>query len=181
MDKAREKRLRRIAKWYRLDLLFLVLSLGLAGFGLYGWYTSFFRPEPGDLRLYSGRIEDVSQIRSRYGRVTGIRFHLESVGSELGYFDFYPSFEVAEGCLVEGASVTVGLAEPKSDIWRLICRGRIVSDIDSIAQARRENGRWGLYLAIGFGLASVFWIWRILSESQGSERVPRKAGKKPAV
>jgi len=181
MDRVSKKRLRTITKWHRLDLLLLVLSLAIIFIALRGWYTSFDRPNPGDLHRYSGAIQSVSLIQNRHGRTTSIRFRFEAAGPELRYFAFYPSFELAKGCLVRDAPVTVGVTGPSSDIWELSCRRRSISDIDSMAQAKLKNGRAGLYLAMGFGLISLFWIWRILSGLAIPDRVPRKAKKGQAA
>jgi hypothetical protein len=167
-------------------VLFLLLSLGIAGLSLHAWYTALHgpRPQPGDLRLYSGVVESVSHGHNKYGGVTGIRFRIEAADPEFSYADFYPSFELAKSCVVRGASVTVGVTTPSSDVWQLSCHDKMVSDINSTAQARLANGRAGRNVGIGFGLLGVFWAWLILSgravakkASWKKKKVPRNSDK----
>jgi len=116
--------------------------------------------------------------------VTGIRFRIEAADPEFSYANFYPSFDLAQNCLVRGASVTVGVTTPSSDVWQLSCRDKMVSEIGSTAQARLGNGRAGRNVGIGFGLSGVIWAWLILSgrtvatkASWKKKKVPRNSGK----
>jgi len=156
-------------------LLLLAGWLGMTALALAGWCNSLHPPpRPGELRRLSGSVSSVRRGRGRYGRVSDLHFRLAAAGPELDYVSFYPSFPEAVACLRPGAPVTVGATAATSDVWRLKCGGTLLADIETMAEARRANGRYALYLAIAFGLGDLFWVWRIFSAGPGARKARPK-------
>ncbi len=162
MSEAKDPKPQAFARWFDrigFHLLWLLFSLGMAGFMLQGWHHSFYRPKPSELHFYRGVIQ--SSFFSNKGR--GIWFRLREGGPWLLYEFGSPSFyTMAKGCLLQGSPVVAGVVPPSSTVWQLTCCGAFVSDIDSTARRHLETGERSRNIAILCGLVSLYWIWRIL-------------------
>ena len=147
----------------RIAVICLLGSLAIAFMAFHGWRSAARTPREDELRRYTGVVQAVSYT-SRKGGGGEPRFTVSGVRAQLGYFRFYPNFDLARKCVLPGASVEVGVdAEDGTDLWELKCGGAVVTDISAMKLARHENGQAGLLVGTAFLALGAFWIWLLAS------------------
>lgn len=151
-----------MSRWRAIT--YLLLTLALAGFAGRAFVSSHLTRVPTNVQRFSGVVRDVRFSKNKYGNVTGIFFRVGTDSSELSYMDFYPSFERAEQCLVDGASVAVLVSVgTKPTLWQLECAAGRVAEAEEMLAARRANGRAAGWVMGGFLLLSLLWVWLLVS------------------
>lgn len=174
----RTKEQRPSAKWLDkaiFPLSLLLLSLAMSIFALYEERAPFYRPKPGELRFYSGIIQDVWHPGSRSHSHSSLDtyFRIEGASPKFLYTFDPTTHTLANGCLLFGSPVTVGVVPPSSSVWQLTCRGRTISDNGSTARRLREIRRrarnFAIISAIACGLIGAYRIGSIFLEGEGGQ------------
>jgi hypothetical protein len=151
-----------IRPWWlsKTGLSLLILSLVFAAtlLTLPDGRAPVYRPKFSELRFYSGILQTGGTgSRSRSGN---IYFSIKGASPTFSYTFDPTTFTLAQGCILPGSPVTVGVVPPSSAVWQLTCCGRTITDLDTTAarniKDRRRSRNNMIFLSIVCGIGGLF-------------------------